>query len=70
MIGRWLGAAVCTVLTGGVASAQDASQYTLFNPTPTEQMRSFSTDRPTKSSVPYTVPAGHFQYEGNLFGYL
>ena len=69
MIVRWLVSAVCTVLTGGAASAQDASQYTLFNPTPTDQMRSFSTDRPTKSSVPYTVPAGHFQYEGNLFGY-
>ena len=29
--------------------AQDKSQYTLFNPTPTDQMRPFSTDRPTKS---------------------
>jgi hypothetical protein len=66
---RWLAMVLCTVLAGGVASAQDGSQYTLFNPTPTDQMRSFSTDRPTKSSVPYTVPAGHFQYEGNLFGY-
>jgi hypothetical protein len=69
VIVRWLVAAVCSVLTGGVASAQDISQYTLFNPTPTDQMRSFSTDRPTKSNVPYTVPAGHFQYEANLFGY-
>ena len=30
-------------------------------------MRSFSTDRPTKSNVPYTVDAGHFQYEGDIF---
>src|ERR1700743_2852682 len=49
--------------------AQDKSQYTLFNPTPTDQMRPFSTDRPTKSNVPYTVDAGHFQYEGDLFIY-
>lgn len=51
------------------ALAQDKSQYTLFNPTPTERMRTFSTDRPTKSSVPYTVDAGHLQYEGDLFIY-
>jgi hypothetical protein len=51
------------------AFAQDKSQYTLFNPTPTDQMRAFSTDRPTKSNVPYTVDAGHFQYEGDIFIY-
>src|SRR6478752_5706124 len=47
----------------------DKSQYTLFNPTPKELMRDFNTDRPTKSNVPYTVDAGHFQYEGDLFIY-
>jgi hypothetical protein len=31
------------------------------------QMRAFNTDRPTKSNVLYTVDAGHFQYEGDLF---
>jgi hypothetical protein len=66
---RWLGAAIGAVLMSGVADAQENSQFTLFNPTPPDQMRSFSTDRPTKSNVPYTVPAGHFQYEGNLLGY-
>jgi hypothetical protein len=49
------------------ALAQDKSQYTLFNPTPADRMRDFSTDRPTKSNVPYTVDAGHFQYEGDIF---
>jgi hypothetical protein len=48
------------------ALAQDRSQYTLFNPTPGDRMRDFSTDRPTKSNVPYTVDAGHFQYEGDI----
>jgi hypothetical protein len=51
------------------ATAQDKSQYTLFNPTPADRMRDFSTDRPTKSNVPYTVDAGHFQYEGDIFIY-
>ena len=41
----------------------DKNQYWLLNPVPPDQMRSFSTDRPTKSNVPYTVDAGHFQYE-------
>ena len=49
--------------------AADTSQYTLFNPTPKDNMRDFNTDRPTKSNVPYTVPAGHFQYESDLFIY-
>jgi hypothetical protein len=44
-------------------------QYWLLNPVPTDQMRSFSTDRPTKSNVPYTVDAGHFQYETDLVNF-
>jgi Putative MetA-pathway of phenol degradation len=66
---RTIGAAL---VIGGLAfgaQAQDKSQYTLFSPTPVEQMRSFNTDRPTKSNVPYTVDAGHFQYEGDIFIY-
>jgi hypothetical protein len=59
--------------TGAIAMADavaaDKDPYTLFNPTPKDQMRDFNTDRPTKSNVPYTVPAGHFQYEGDLFIY-
>jgi hypothetical protein len=62
-------AASCLVLLTIAAQAQDKSQYTLFNPTPVDQMRAFSTDRPTKSNVPYTVDAGHFQYEGDIFIY-
>lgn len=51
------------------AAEEDKSQYTLFNPTPKEKMRSFNTDRPTKSNVPYTVDAGHFQWEGDILIY-
>jgi hypothetical protein len=32
-------------------------------------MRSFNTDRPTKANVPYTVDAGHFQYETDLVNF-
>ncbi len=51
------------------AKADDKDQYNLFNPTPVDKMRDFNTDRPTKSNVPYTVDAGHFQYEGDIFIY-
>jgi len=44
----------------------DKSEYNLFTPVPDDLMRSFATDRPTKSDSPYTVDAGHFQYEADL----
>src|SRR5208283_877729 len=49
----------------------DKSDFTLFNPTPDADMRSFNTDRPPKANSPYTVDAGHFQYETDIavFGY-
>lgn len=42
--------------------------YTLFNPTPADKLRSFSTDRPNKGTSPITVDAGHLQIETDLFG--
>src|SRR4026209_2035948 len=51
------------------AAGGDKGQYTLFNPTPKELMREMSTDRPDKTESPYTVDAGHFQVEMDLFGY-
>jgi len=44
----------------------DKNQYWLLNPVPLDEMRAFSTDRPPKANVPYTVDAGHFQYETDL----
>ena len=44
----------------------DKSQYDLFTPTPREQMRELSTDRPDKTESAYTVDAGHFQIESDL----
>jgi hypothetical protein len=47
----------------------DKSGYTLFNPTPDRLMREFGTDRPDTTESPFTVDAGHVQFETNLFGY-
>ena len=51
------------------ADASDKSHYTLFNPTPRELMREMITDRPDKTESPYTVDAGHFQFEMDLVSY-
>jgi len=40
---------------------------TLFNPTPDDQMRPMTTERPSKTDSPYSLDAGHFQIETNLF---
>jgi hypothetical protein len=63
------------VASGSVACAADGDApdkigYTLFNPTPDAAMRDFSTDRPPKANSPYTVDAGHAQYEGDLVSFL
>ncbi|MCU7616919.1 transporter [Chryseobacterium sp. PBS4-4] len=43
---------------------QDVHQnYSLFNPVPQSLMREMETDRPDVTESPYTVDAGHFQYE-------
>lgn len=55
--------------SGQSSSATDKSDYSLFDPTPDDDLRPFTTDRPTKSNVPFTVDAGHFQYETDLFEY-
>ena len=44
-------------------ATKDKSGYTLFNPTPKDQMRELSTDRPDTTESPYSVDAGHFQVE-------
>lgn len=44
----------------------DKAQFGLLNPVPDDMMRSFATDRPTKSDSPYTVDAGHVQYEADI----
>lgn len=46
---------------------QESKQnYTLFNPVPKDLIREMETDRPDVTESPYTVDAGHFQYETDL----
>ena len=66
----WLGCGVFVPAALAQSPAPDKSQYSLFNPTPDDQLRSFNTDRPTKSNIPYTVDAGRFQYELDLVNYF
>jgi hypothetical protein len=47
----------------------DKSEYTLFNPTPSDCMREFDPDRPDVTDSPFTVDAGHIQFETGLFSY-
>ncbi len=46
----------------------DKSSYNLFHPTPADQLREMSTDRPDQTESPYTVDAGHFQVEMDAVG--
>jgi len=64
-----LTALIVMVLSAHGTEAGDKSQYTLFNPTPKELMREMSTDRPDKTESPYTVDAGHFQFEMDVVSY-
>jgi len=50
-------------------ASPNKSGYHLFNPTPRVLMREMSTDRPDKTESPYTVDAGHFQIEMDVFTY-
>lgn len=43
------------------------AQNHLFKPIPKEKMREMSTDRPDITESPYSVDAGHFQLETDLF---
>ena len=47
----------------------DKSGFTLFNPTPDADLRSLCTDRPTKSTGPCTVDAGHWQVESDIYNF-
>lgn len=63
-----VGSFICRSLIAADDPA-DKSAYHLFNPTPRELMRELSTDRPDTTETPYTVDAGHYQVEADLFRY-
>ena len=45
---------------------QQEQNYSLFKPVPKEQLREMETDRPDVTESPYTVDAGHFQFETDV----
>jgi hypothetical protein len=45
------------------------SQYTLFNPTPVDLRRPYNTDRPSKTDSPFTIDAGVFQIESDVWNW-
>jgi hypothetical protein len=46
---------------------QQVKHYSLFKPVPKDSMRDMETDRPDFTESPFTVDAGHFQYEADFF---
>src|SRR5262249_25819964 len=53
----------------GKTKCPDKSQYKLFNPTPANCLREFDPDRPDVTDNPFTIDAGHIQFESSLFSY-
>ena len=51
------------------AAAPPAPPHSLFDPTPSAELRAFSTDRPDVTESPFTVDAGHVQIELSLAEY-
>jgi hypothetical protein len=47
----------------------EKSQFTLFNPTPADQLRGMDTDRPNITNTPHTIDAGHLQIETGVIDY-
>jgi len=69
-VGLWLATNVAGAeLVQSAESNPGKNQYWLLDPVPDDRMRDFSTDRPTKSNVPFTVDAGHFQYETDIVNF-
>ncbi len=52
-----------------LAELSDKAQYTLFNPVPESLLREMSTDRPDTTESPYSLDAGHFQFEFSLINF-
>jgi hypothetical protein len=44
-------------------------RYNLFHPTPKDSLREMDPDRPNVTESPYTVDAGHIQYEADFLRY-
>lgn len=56
-------------VVAGAPAVTSKSDFSLFNPTPRNLMRQFTTDRPDMTESPITVDAGHVQVEISLVDY-
>ena len=69
---RLAAALALLAFTNANATAQDTTRnaYTIFKPLPKSLLREdMETDRPNVTESPYTVEAGHFQYEADILNY-
>ena len=62
-------AALLSVAARADDTTPSQTAYSVFNPTPAASLRTFSPDRPTKATGPYTIDAGHFEVESDLGNY-
>lgn len=58
------------LLLTSTTMAHAGEGHTLFNPTPDDQLRPMTTERPSKTDSPYSLDAGRFQVESNIYGYV
>lgn len=61
------GVAFATLLSTLSTAVMAGEDNTLFNPTPDDELRAMTTERPSKTDSPYSLDAGHFQIETNVF---
>jgi hypothetical protein len=61
--------ATVPTLTAPTTHVPDKNGYNLFNPTPDDEMRKFTPDRPTKGYSVRTVDAGHVELETDFVSY-
>ena len=61
----------CGLVFNGASLAAESGQnnYSLFNPTPSNQLRDFNTDRPDVTEGPFTVDPGHIQTESDFVNF-
>lgn len=61
-----LGALTLLYWSAGYAQEVIPKSYNIFSAVPKSEMREMETDRPDVTESPFTVDAGHFQYEADL----
>jgi hypothetical protein len=70
MSGKYIFPVAGVLLLASTSFASAGQDHTLFNPTPDDQLRPMTTDRPSKTDSPYSLDAGRFQVESNIYGYV